>query len=240
MNKCLLIVLYFMYFHFNANCQSSVVSDSIDLDPLSKFHSYTNIAFRAGICRGNTNNIDFIFNKQRLILVKGEFSPTFESNLHMGLLIKPGKIANLFLETGMDFYGQMVNVVNNSAQILQLTEQYFSIPLLIGIRFPMNSMKNGYYYHATGLKIGPYYSFIGSQRLGEINDLDKKFDNPNIIIGKLGVNTEIMISMQNRKGFGHVIGIFTRIDLVQLSSKSEKRPLNISGGLSYYIDNHYK
>lgn len=204
-------------------------------DPYITIKNFT--TFEEGIATTYTDGNNNKFGDYNL--VKGEYNTTF----NFGIFYKRTNIFNdpefLFnIKTGLFFNNNYVNVSDSIGKIYTFNEINLTIPLMIGVRYPINyNRPQDRFFKAVNMNFGGFISLPMFPSLVEKGNAINKNDNITSDYIKFGLIAEIVFTALNKEGKGHTVGIRTITDLGSIITFDKQKygihPTYISLGLFY-------
>jgi hypothetical protein len=204
-------------------------------DPYLNIKSFT--TFEVGMATTHTDSRnDELGNYD---LVKGKNYPTINLGFFYtktNLLKDPTFIMNI--KTGLFLNNNYTDVTDSLGKALTFSEMNLTIPVMIGIRLPINyNRPQDRFYKAINLNIGGYVSLPmfptlneNEQNLAETEEFTSDYI-------KFGLIAEFVYTALNKQGKGHRIGIRTITDIGSAITFSEEKygiqPTYVSIGLFY-------
>jgi hypothetical protein len=142
------------------------------------------------------------------------------------------------IKTGLFLNNNYTDVTDSLGKALTFSEMNLTIPVMIGIRLPINyNRPQDRFYKAINLNIGGYVSLPmfptlneNEQNLAETEEFTSDYI-------KFGLIAEFVYTALNKQGKGHRIGIRTITDIGSAITFSEEKygiqPTYVSIGLFY-------
>lgn len=182
----------------------------------------------------DSRNIEF----GQYTLKKGKYYPTY----NFGFFYTKTNLFNeqhFLLKSGIMFNSNYTDLTDSLDNELRFSETNLTIPILIGMRLPVQYNAPGdKFYKVVHLNVGCYVSFPFGPALYESGDTWVRSDEFFSDYIKFGLMTEIEFTALNKEGKGHRFGLRTMMDfqdVIKFDDKYGIRPVYASVGVFYNI-----
>ena len=218
--------------------------DTLTKDPLLKFSKFYEVNLATSLTRVNTNHTVFNTDNGTYTFMKNNYTPALEGGLMFGMVLSDKDDDVWMIKTGMQFLTRNANLIDTNRNDLQLSTGYLQIPILAGIRLPLQHHKerNGYY-RAVDVYVGPYMSAPMFQKLDSKDNVDSEMEAEFFSYLRFGFMSEIMFTSLNQRGNGHKFGIRASSDFTYVhefkETDTQLYPYYYSIGVFYNLINLY-
>jgi len=207
------------------------------VDPLSNIKSFSTFEMGLYSHTTNINNVDF----GSYTLPQGIYSPTIHSALFWHRVIMNQNIPEFKIKTGLLFNSNYTNLTDLQGKSYYFSQSEMALSFLFGSHIPIRyNTVNDKFYKAVDFSIGlymgtPWFEYF----VPEEDKYNKKGEYFNFNYVKFGIIADIELSMINKNGYGHRIGLRTMVDFNSIwkfkNSENGVYPCYTSFGIYYNL-----
>ncbi len=224
---------------------SGYAQEAATKDPILKYSRLYEVNFTTSMVRVNTKHTVFNTDNGTFSFVKNNYLPAFEGGFNHSWLFTDSQEDIWSLKTGIQLMNRNANLTDSLGTGLRLSTGYIQIPVLFGMRMPLqhHRVRDGYF-RAIELHVGPYVSTPFFQKLDDENNIDQEGDLTAFNYLRFGFVSEITFTSLNERGNGHKFGIRSSVDFSEMAvfkdTETQLYPYYYSIGIFYNFTNLYR